>query len=84
MTSLQVEVQTADDIPRVLREARQAKGWSQRKLAAEVGMPHSAIAQYETGVRSPDWGRLLLVLGALGVVVYFAVKSSKGGGPTPP
>lgn len=35
----------------IIRETREAKGWTQARLAIEVGMPQAAISQIETGSR---------------------------------
>lgn len=37
-----------------LADARKRKGWSQRELAARLGVTHSSIGNYEAGIREPS------------------------------
>src|SRR6266540_6904951 len=37
-----------------LRHTREERGWSQRRLAQEVGVSHSAIASWERGSNLPE------------------------------
>jgi len=50
-----------------LRELRESRGESQRALAAAVGCSSAAIAQYESGTRSPDALILLRIAAHYGV-----------------
>ncbi|MFK0249376.1 multiprotein-bridging factor 1 family protein [Amycolatopsis azurea] len=38
---------------KTVREMREARGWSQTKLAAEAGMTQSAVARFEAGGTVP-------------------------------
>jgi transcriptional regulator with XRE-family HTH domain len=54
-----------------IREAREAAGMSQRRLAIVVGVTETAIQHYEYAKRTPSaetWVQLELALGPLGVV----------------
>lgn len=54
----------------VLRELREKKGWSQAKLAEQVGVSDAYIAQLETGVRkNPSLDMLKRLASKLGVPV---------------
>ena len=37
-----------------LAKAREAKGWSQRELAKQLGLAYSSISMYECGLRDPS------------------------------
>ncbi|WP_077223107.1 helix-turn-helix domain-containing protein [Rathayibacter sp. VKM Ac-2630] len=50
-----------------LRELRLASGMSLRALARELGISASAVSQIERGSMQPSVGRLIAVVGALGV-----------------
>ncbi|WP_204162053.1 MULTISPECIES: helix-turn-helix domain-containing protein [unclassified Rathayibacter] len=50
-----------------LRELRLASGMSLRALAAELGISASAVSQIERGAMQPSVGRLIAMVGALGV-----------------
>lgn len=50
-----------------LRELRLASGMSLRALARELGISASAVSQIERGSMQPSVGRLIAIVGALGV-----------------
>lgn len=50
----------------LLRQARRARGWSQRALAARAGLKQPAIAAVETGAREPTVGTLERLLAPTG------------------
>lgn len=50
------------DAGAALREARQAAGISQRRLAARIGRCESSVSQYETGRVPIPWDRILPIL----------------------
>ena len=50
-----------------LRELRLASGMSLRALARELGISASAVSQIERGAMQPSVGRLIAMVGALGV-----------------
>lgn len=57
------------DVGAEIRRAREAKGWSQAKLAAGADMGVSGISQIETGTRNPSVVTLSKIAEALGVGV---------------
>ncbi len=57
------------DIGREIRQRREAKGWSQAKLAGASDMGVSGISQIETGARNPSVVTLSKIAEALGVDV---------------
>lgn len=57
------------EIGREIRRLREAKGWSQAKLAAGADMGVSGISQIETGARNPSAVTLSKIAEALGVEV---------------
>jgi transcriptional regulator with XRE-family HTH domain len=54
------------DVGPVMREAREARDWTQRQLARRVGVTASAISRYETGAQQPSLRLLERVLTACG------------------
>ncbi len=44
----------AESFPSKLKKARANTGFTQREVAKETGIPHSTIANYETGRTQPD------------------------------
>lgn len=72
-------MQSSTDTPiysRRLREARQAKGLSQRALGVQAGISESSasarINRYETGVHQPDYQTLSKLANTLGLpTAYF-------------
>jgi transcriptional regulator with XRE-family HTH domain len=48
-----------------LRHARQERGWSQRRLAQEVGVSHSSISSWERGSSLPEPANVVDLEGAL-------------------
>ena len=83
--------QTGQEVKRL----REARGWTQAKLAVEAGMAPSAVNQIENGKRSPSASSLNKLAEALGVEVADlfpkaeaplpfedTAKPSPGGGPT--
>jgi transcriptional regulator with XRE-family HTH domain len=57
------------DVGREIRRRREAKGWSQAKLAAAADMGVSGVSQIETGTRNPSAITLEKLAGALGLEV---------------
>lgn len=43
----------AYDLGKTVREMREARGWTQTRLAAEAGMTQSAVARFEVGGTVP-------------------------------
>jgi transcriptional regulator with XRE-family HTH domain len=49
-----------------VRQARQARGWSQRKLAVRAGVPQSTIGRIEAGLVDPRTSTVERILRACG------------------
>lgn len=49
-----------------LRELREAKGLNQRRVAAELGITPSAVAQWELGQKNPTMRNLIALADLLG------------------
>jgi len=70
------------DLARVLREAREQQGLSQRRLALRAGTSQDAISRIERGVEAPTlerFAQLMLVLGRQSVLSIEPLES-----PVPP
>ena len=51
-----------------LHHLREARGWTQRQLSAESGIPADVISNLETGrVKNPTWRTVRALSAALGV-----------------
>jgi ribosome-binding protein aMBF1 (putative translation factor) len=63
-------VESFEDFPRVLIQARIAAGMSQRELAERLGLKEQQIQRYEaTEYTSASWSRVSEVIRALGLTV---------------
>lgn len=54
-----------------ISEARMAKGWSQQRLAEELGTTQQTIQRYESGSRDIKSGTIIKLSKALGVTVAY-------------
>src|SRR2546421_11318507 len=59
------QVEGPSRFARALKRARFARGWTQARLAAQLGIPKRSIVSWETGERIPSIGMVLLLLDAL-------------------
>jgi transcriptional regulator with XRE-family HTH domain len=57
------------EVGQEIRRLREAKGWSQPKLAVEAGVAVSGVSQIENGKRSPNSSTLMKLAAALDVEV---------------
>lgn len=57
-----------------IREARDAKGWTQQELAERIGVTQQAIQRYETGARDIRASVLIRLSKALGVRVAYLLS----------
>jgi transcriptional regulator with XRE-family HTH domain len=57
------------DVGQEIRRLREAKGWSQPKLAVEAGVAVSGVSQIENGRRNPNSSTLVKLARALDVDV---------------
>lgn len=71
------------DVGREIRRLREAKGWSQAKLAGDTGMGVSGISQIETGARNPSAVTLSKIAEALGVEVGDLFPKAQTPQPSP-
>ncbi len=55
------------DVGQEIRRLREAKGWSQPKLAVEAGVAVSGVSQIENGRRNPNSSTLIKLANALEV-----------------
>lgn len=64
------EASSLEGLATLLVKARVARGWSQRRLAARLGVAEQQVQRYEsTGYRSASLARILDVATALGVTI---------------
>jgi HTH-type transcriptional regulator/antitoxin HigA len=64
------EADSLADLPTLLIKARIARGWSQRRLGAALGIAEQQVQRYEsTGYRSASLARICDVATALGVTM---------------
>lgn len=57
------------DLSSTDRSERLARKWSRDKLAAEAGVSHNAVKDFESGLRWPSWQTLATLCHALDLVV---------------
>lgn len=62
-------VRTAKDIGTLIRAARKARGWTQARLAGELGSTQKWVSQIEHGRPGADLDRVLRALSLLGVIL---------------
>lgn len=55
------------DLGERICECRKAKGWSQKELAALIGVSNKAVSKWETGAAAPKTETLIKLASALGV-----------------
>lgn len=65
-------IQTSKAFGSAVRRARKNQGLSQAELAALAGVGRPWLSELETGKRTAELGRALLVLSALDLAVTFA------------
>ena len=59
-----------------IREKRKEKGITMKELGARIGCSESAISQYETGKRSPDYETLLKLAEELDTSVNYLLTGT--------
>ena len=64
-------IQTTRAFGAAVRHLRKEQGMSQASLAAKSGVGRPWLSELETGKRTAELGRALLVLDALGVAISF-------------
>jgi transcriptional regulator with XRE-family HTH domain len=69
------------DVGARIREARAAKGWKQKHLAAEVEVEPITVSRWERGATTPDLDVLRLVADATGQPLSYFVSTGEQSGP---
>lgn len=59
-----------------IREARQAKQWTQRRLADEIGTTPQTVQRYESGERDIRGNTLITIAKALDVSIGYLISTS--------
>ena len=73
-----------DAIAQALKRWREARGLSQRDLAAKSGVGYASVARIETGRQDPTVGMLARLAGALGIrLVDFFIEPRGKRRPAP-
>lgn len=57
------------DVMAAIRDEMIRRGWSQRRLEREAGLPATTLCRWLSGEREPGVRQVAPVLGALGLVV---------------
>jgi transcriptional regulator with XRE-family HTH domain len=65
MITMEIDQYKSEELVRVLRDTRAAKGLSQRELSARAGLAQSHISQIESGAKDPGLAKLIDVARAL-------------------
>lgn len=64
----------ANDLGKVIRDARKSQGLTQDQLAGMTGTGRRFISELENGKDTVQLGKVLLVLAALGIAIYALSK----------
>ena len=67
-------IQTAKDLGRIVWEARKAQGLNQDELAGLTGTGRRFISDLENGKETTQLGKVLHVLGGLGISLSVSMK----------
>lgn len=60
-----------------IQKARKAKGWTQVKLAAKLGIDQTALSKYETGQREPSAGLVAQLSCVLNMTTDYLIFGDK-------
>ena len=66
-----------------IRDAREAKGWSQAELAMRAGTTQQSIQRYEAGTSEPKISALIGIAKACGVSISYLLGIAEEGGTAP-
>lgn len=66
------------DFKTVFKKLRISHGWTQREMAAKLGISSSSVAMYETGKREPDFEMLELIADFFNVDTEYLLGREKG------
>jgi transcriptional regulator with XRE-family HTH domain len=67
-----------------IREARDARGWTQAELAKRANTTQQAIQRYESGEREPKVSAVISMAAALGVTVPYLLGIDHNDAPSLP
>ena len=73
-------LRTSRDIGAAIRRARRDRGLSQAELAARAGVGRPWLSEVESGKRTAEIGRILLVVSALDLAVALLPVPEPGDG----
>ena len=73
-------LRTSRDIGAAIRRARRDRGLSQAELAARAGVGRPWLSEVESGKRTAEIGRILLVVSALDLAVALLPAPEPGDG----
>ena len=62
-----------------IREAREALGWSQERLATAIGTTQQTVQRWESGVTDPKGSQIKAISKAMGVTVSFLMGMDEPG-----
>jgi y4mF family transcriptional regulator len=74
---MEKNIPDVEDLGRVVRDARKEQGLTQEDLAGLTGVGRRFVSDLESGKDTAQIGKVLLVLGALGVGLYVLSKWKK-------
>ena len=77
-----MQVKTSNDIGALIRDRRSQLGWTQEKLADQVGVSRLWIVQLEKGKPTAQLGLALRTLKELGLTLDAAPPTPGDSGPT--
>jgi len=63
-------------ISKRIREAREARGWTQEEFAQRIGSTPDTVADWENGARDPRSNRIIMLAGVLGVSAHWLLDGS--------
>ena len=73
-----MRVHNANDLGNVIRERRGELGWTQARLAAEVGVSRRWLSDLEAGKSTAAFSLILRTLGTLGLIVDLQPEKEPG------
>ena len=66
------------DLAAQVRESREARGWSQERLAQEAGVSENTVLSLERGKKKTQPGKVRLILDALGAAPALTMLDLEG------
>ena len=71
------QISTSLELGQTIREARKEQGLTQEELAGMTGVGRRFISNVEKGKDTAEIGKILLILGILGIAIYALSKWKK-------